>query len=259
MSFFYTSVQFLTRAVVLSAAPVLLLLILGLSGCSDRSAAPGFSDDLTQVSVPQPGQLPYFRGVVMDPYWPPAQVDSERALPADLRGLKSVAAAKASSLRDHDDRGLADADLRGRHTLVYFFYATCSGICPLLTANVRRLAGQLEFDDASSDLQIIAITVDPERDGQKQLANYRAKHGITNAKWRFFTGQSAEIREIARDQFAGEIQTREGLGAMLDFVHTENVFLLDRQGYLRGIYRARGTGDLERLKIELQTLRSQDA
>ncbi|HMZ60776.1 MAG TPA: SCO family protein, partial [Leptospiraceae bacterium] len=43
-----------------------------------------------------------------------------------------------------------------------------------------------------------------------------------------------------------------------DFVHTENVYLIDRKNYLRGIYRAKGTGDLERLLVEMKTLRQED-
>ena len=226
------------------------LAIFCLAGCGERGSRPDSQAELTQFSVPQAGQLPYFRGAIMDPYWP-TQADQ---LPADLLGLKTVTASR-SSLRDQNGVALESADLRGRYTLVYFFYATCSGICPLLTANIRRLAGQLEFDDRA-DLQILAITVDPKRDGQTQLQKFRAKHGIKSPKWRFFTGSFDEIHEIARDQFAGNVQTREGLGDMLDFVHTENLFLLDREGYLRGIYRAPGTGDLERLKIELETLRT---
>ena len=237
-------------APVMPGLAIFFVTMLFTPGCGERNSMPGSSDGLTGISVPRAGQLPYFRGAIMDPYWP----DGAGALPANLRGLKSVAGRK-SSLRDHDGIALQSADLQGRHTLVYFFYATCSGICPLLTANMRRLAGQLKLEDRA-DLQILAITVDPERDGQLQLRSFRAKHTIKSEKWRFFTGAFDEIRSIARDQFAGNIQTREGLGAMLDFVHTENVFLLDRDGYLRGIYRARGTGDLERLKIELETLRS---
>ncbi len=205
-----------------------------------------FHPELTDVSTPRKGVLPYFKGRIMDPYWPKAD-----KYPADLRGLRDF------ELTTHRGEKYQPANIKGKFTLVTFFYATCRGICPAITANMKRLSGKIKDQ---SDLRFVSITVDPERDNVAALTAYRKRHEIKQNNWTFLTGDRPQIELIAREQFAGEVQTREGKGTLIDFVHTENVFLLDKQGYLRGIYRARGgMGDLTRLQKELGTLRARAA
>src|SRR5690606_5379873 len=122
-------------------------------------------------------------------------------------------------------------------------------------SNVKKLAAGIPNQ---KNLQLLSITVDPERDQPKVLRRFRAMNGIQKKNWTFLTGNRTQIESLARDQFAGEVKTREVGGNLRDFVHTENLFLLDKQGYLRGVYRARGMGDLDRLIKDLKTIRQAD-
>ncbi len=215
-------------------------LILWSPGCGEK--APAGDPELTNVSLPRKGVLPYFRGTVMDPFWPEA-----REFPDDLRGLREC------SLTSHSDRPFTGADVRGHYSLVSFFFAHCSGICPTITLNMKKLSERIPDQ---SEIQFISITVDPERDRPPVLREYRDRHAVKQANWLFLTGDKTRIESLAREQFAGEVKIREGQGDLRDFVHTENVFLLDKDGYLRGIYRARGTGDFDRLVKDLEVLRA---
>lgn len=208
--------------------------------CKDKPAS---DPNLTRVSKPIPGKVPYFRGTVMDPFW-----SSSGELPDDLRRFGDV------SLTSHTGAAFPKKDRDGRITLVTFFYTSCMGICPMVTSNIRDLSAQISDQ---TNLMFLSITVNPEIDNPATIRKYRAEHRIIQDNWVFLTGGKSEIESLARQQFAAEIEARAGRADLLDFVHTENIFMLDEQGYLRGVYRARGTGDFARLQQDLKLLRAE--
>lgn len=204
---------------------------------------PDFDPELARVSTPRPGKLPYYQGRVMDPVWP------EGKLPDDLRGMR------AFDLVAESGKPFTPTEMRGKISLVYFFFSRCRGICPVVTANVKRVAEKI---GEAPDVQVVAITVDPEHDTPAALEQYRKTYTLRKDNWSLLTGQRPQIEAIAREQFAGDIQTRKGLGNLIDFVHTENLFLVDKEGYLRGIYRLRGMGDSDRFFKDFGVLRSSE-
>lgn len=213
----------------------------------DEAAAPSFPKELSAVSTPQEGVPPHFRGTTMDPYWPATQ--SPDGYPADLRRLENFI------FTAHDAQRFDESRLEGKYTLVTFFFARCSGICPMITFNMRKLSKRIA---RQSDLQFVSITVNPDEDDPSALKKYRGDNQITQPNWFFLTGPRVTIYQAAREQFGADVQTVNGRDSLTDFVHTENVFLLDRSGYLRGVYRARGMLDLERLIKDLEALRAID-
>ncbi|MCE9598574.1 MAG: SCO family protein [Spirochaetia bacterium] len=202
---------------------------------------PEFNPEFAHVSKPQAGKLPYYQGKVMDPVWPDGKLTD------DLRGMRSF------NLMSETGKPFNAENMRGKISLVYFFFSRCRGICPVVTANVKRVAEKI---GESPNVQVVAITVDPEHDTPPALEQYRNTFTLRKDNWSLLTGQRTEIESIAREQFAGDIQTRKGLGNLLDFVHTENLFLVDKEGYLRGIYRLRGMGDADRFFRDFEILRA---
>ncbi len=73
------------------------------------------------------------------------------------------------SLENH--RGdVADANsFRGHWSLVFFGFTSCPDFCPL---ELQKLAKLLNLMGAGDELQVVFVSVDPERDGQEKLANY---------------------------------------------------------------------------------------
>jgi len=216
------------------------LLLSAVFACGD---SPASRPELTGYSEPVEGILPHFQGEEMDPFW-----SKTAELPANLRRI-SDATLRSEAGKSGSGRALA----AGKYSLVTFFYTTCSGICPRITANMKNLSAQIKDQ---TDLQFLSITIDPTVDDEKALRSYRAKHAIEQANWIFLTGSKQEIEQMAREQFAAEIQAGTGKPGLIAFVHTENIFLLDKAGYLRGIYRARGDGEFPRIQKELAQLRA---
>jgi protein SCO1/2 len=79
--------------------------------------------------------------------------------------------------------------------VVDFVYATCTTICPILSAGFTNLQRQLGEDN--SRVRLVSITIDPEHDTppimKEYLERYRAKPG-----WDFLTGTRADINRVMK-------------------------------------------------------------
>lgn len=83
-------------------------------------------------------------------------------------------------------------DLRGRTVVLFFGYASCPDFCPATLAKLARVRDLLGA--AAQELQVVLITVDPERDDAERLAAY-----VTAFDTGFvgLTGGMDQIREVA--------------------------------------------------------------
>jgi len=80
--------------------------------------------------------------------------------------------------------------------LLQFVFATCSTVCPILSASFA--SAQQEFDTLSDGrYRLISITIDPEQDTPEQLRTYgqRFKAG---KHWHFLTGKTQDIQAILK-------------------------------------------------------------
>ncbi|MBM9576282.1 SCO family protein [Leptospira sp. 201903070] len=212
-------------------------------GCDEKKET--FYPELTYSSSPKDGILPYFKGDVMDPFWP----EENGVFPSDLKKLPEF------SLVSHENQEFNLKNLGQKYTLVVFFYAKCKGICPMITRNMLTFFPKIADQ---KDVQIVSISVNPEIDTVDVLKKFRSLYKISQSQWIFLTGSKKTIFNLARNQFGADIKVIQGKDDLNDFVHTENVYLIDRKNFLRGVYRAKGSGDLERLRIELNTLKEED-
>jgi protein SCO1 len=80
-----------------------------------------------------------------------------------------------------------------RPVLLQFVFASCSTICPILSATFFQT--QTELDRMSVDYQMLSISTDPEYDTAERLAAY-AKRYNAGSHWRFLTGQKQDIHRV---------------------------------------------------------------
>lgn len=73
------------------------------------------------------------------------------------------------SLENHSGEIAHASVFRGQWSLVFFGFTTCPDFCPL---ELQKLGKLLNLMGAGDDLQVVFVSVDPERDGQEKLANY---------------------------------------------------------------------------------------
>jgi len=83
--------------------------------------------------------------------------------------------------------------LSDKPVFVDFIFATCTTICPVLSAGYTSI--QRKLGDNLDRVSLVSITIDPENDGPEELTayleRYRAKPG-----WEFLTGTRADIDKV---------------------------------------------------------------
>lgn len=132
------------------------------------------------------------------------------------------------SLITQDRRPKTWGDFRGKPTLVFFGFTHCPEICPTTLAN---LSTQLaELGERGDDLNVVFITVDPERDTPQVLSDYMSAF---DKRITALTGSEQEVERTVKTfkAYRGKVRL-EGGGYTMD--HTTMVFLFTSSGSLTG-------------------------
>ena len=140
------------------------------------------------------------------------------------------------SLQDPAGKTRTLADFRGKAAVVFFGYTQCPDVCP---TTLSTLAETMKLLGPDADrVQVIFITVDPERDTPALLAEY------VPAFDKRFLGLSgnAEATERVAKEFKVIYQKQPGATpTTYTMDHSAGVFLFDPQGRLR-LYARNGQG-----------------
>ncbi|HUL91477.1 MAG TPA: SCO family protein [Burkholderiales bacterium] len=73
-------------------------------------------------------------------------------------------------LTDHTGKPRTLADFKGKVVVVFFGYTQCPDVCPTTLVDMKAVKEQLGKD--GERLQVLFVTVDPERDTPELLAKY---------------------------------------------------------------------------------------
>jgi protein SCO1/2 len=87
-------------------------------------------------------------------------------------------------------------DYKGKAVLVTFIYDHCPDICPLIVGNLR--AAQNELGAKADDVQIIAVSVDPEGDTPKTVKAFLADHQMTG-RMQYLIGSRSQLEKTWAD------------------------------------------------------------
>ena len=155
------------------------------------------------------------------------------------------------TLINHLGDTISLADVEGKIIVVDFFFTRCGTICPVMTKNLKLLHDRLE-----DDVRILSHTVTPIADSVSVLNEYAQKHDADSETWWFLTGEKSEIYRLARKSYFSCLD--QGDGGYQDFVHTENVVLIDREGRLRGFYDGTLSAEISQLYRDIQLLREEN-
>jgi protein SCO1 len=128
-------------------------------------------------------------------------------------------------LEAHTGTRVRLADLEGRAVAVFFGYTHCPDVCPLTLSQLSRVLDELEPDGAG--LQVLFVTVDPERDTVERLVRYLEPFHPSVLG---LTGTSLEIEAHARSFGVGIVVPPHEDGEAYLVDHTARTFLLDREG-----------------------------
>lgn len=83
----------------------------------------------------------------------------------------------------------------GKPLLLNFIFATCTTICPVLSASFSSVQEKLGSD--RDQVRMLSITIDPEHDRPQQLRDY-AERFQAGSQWRFLTGEMNDIVAVQK-------------------------------------------------------------
>ena len=144
--------------------------------------------------------------------------------------------------------------LKGKVTVIDFFFTHCASICPILTRNMRHLQDGLKTKDNMKGIdttfvQFVSLTVDPAHDSVEVLKKYADKYGINSDVWWLLTGPKKTIYDFALNEL--KLGLQDSVSVDSNFVHTDYVVLLDKDRVIRGYYHGTDTAAIARLADDL--------
>lgn len=137
------------------------------------------------------------------------------------------------SLVDSGGRRVTRVDLAGSPLILDFVFTTCTGPCPAMSAGMRSMQDDLE----GTDVRLVSVSVDPERDDPEALAAYAEALGADPERWWFLTGEAAEIAAFARSlSLAADPVPDPAAELGTQVSHSTKYVVIDGDGHVRGYY-----------------------
>lgn len=205
------------------------ILFLALSACQPK--------EQSQIE-----NLPYYNTAEFTPKW-----YTKKQL--DTLKLHKIA---DFSFIDQDGIKVSSGNVKGKIYVANFFFTICPSICPTMTKNLLVVQNTFKNDP---DILMLSHSVMPTTDTVAQLKKYANRWKIDSQLWHLLSGEKDKIYSLARQSYFAEKE----IGLQKDkneFLHTENAFLIDKNGYIRGVYNATLPLDIENLVKDIQVLKA---
>jgi len=150
---------------------------------------------------------------------------------------------------NHKGSSFSDADINSRITVANVFFSSCPVICPKMIYQLKRVQAY-----GGDGIYIASFTVDPQRDSVARLATYAKKFGMGDT-WNLVTGNKRELYRFARKSLL--VVATDGDGGEDDFIHSDNLVLIDPEKKIRGFYKGTNEESVNQLIHDLDKLRNE--
>ena len=130
------------------------------------------------------------------------------------------------TLTDQNGHTVTSDSLKGKPTLIYFGYTYCPDVCPTSLLLMQTAIDKLG-PDAAKKVNLVFITIDPERDTPELMKGYVENFGPT---FLGLTGTPEQVAAAARAYrvYYQKVPGKDGAPYLMD--HSSIVYLLDRNG-----------------------------
>ena len=158
-------------------------------------------------------------------------------LPPNIQGMMWPAprSLQAFSTIDQSGREFGLENLQGKWSFLFFGYTHCPDICPITLTILDQVYEKLTARRQQSDIQMIFVSVDPERDTSEQLYDYVS---YFNEDFHGLGGSLEQIQGLTGQM--GIAFFHEQPSATGDYLvsHSASIFLIDPQGQVIAILSA---------------------
>jgi protein SCO1/2 len=119
-----------------------------------------------------------------------------------------------------------------------------------MMAQMKRL--NILTQDIANEVQFLSFSIDPSTDQPSVLRNYIKNNGLSTKNWQFFTGNEAKTHSLGVNHFM--VHAKKDPMAAGGFAHSDGMVLVDKSGYVRGIYLGTQTKEVNQLNKDLRKL-----
>ena len=126
-------------------------------------------------------------------------------------------------LRSSNGDALKISHYRGKVVLLAFGFTSCTAVCPT-TLNTFAVARR-KLAAAAADVQVVYVTVDPQRDDAARLKKYLGSFDPTFVGG---TGTEQQLAAVRKDY--GISAQKQVLGDSYSYAHSSFTYLIDRSG-----------------------------
>jgi protein SCO1 len=130
--------------------------------------------------------------------------------------------------RADDGKTVTADDFKGKVVLLYFGYTFCPDICPLTLANVALVLNAL--GDKATDVGVLFVTVDPNRDTLPVLKDFTAAFGPEVVGVRGDPDQLAALAKRYRVAYSVTPATGD---RPYEVNHSSAIYVFDKTGIIR--------------------------
>lgn len=144
-----------------------------------------------------------------------------------LTDVSGASFGKSLTLTDHNGQRRTLADFQGKVVTLFFGFTHCPDVCPTTLAEMAAVMKELGSDAAR--VQVLFVTVDPERDTVEVLKRYVP---VFHPSFLGMTGSTDDIAGTAKE-FKIFYQRQNQSGGAYTMDHSAGTYILDGQGRLR--------------------------
>lgn len=177
--------------------------------------------------------LPYYNSQDLTPSW----------------NTKNEHRITAFNLVDQNGKNFGSNLLNDKIYIANFFFTTCPGICPKMTKCFKVLQDSISL---MNHVELVSFSVMPWIDTVNKLKKYGEENGVNPTKWHLLTGDKSLIYSLGRSSFFAD---NNKLTDSTTFLHTDKMYLIDKNQQIRGVYNATNMDDISRVLTDIKALK----
>jgi protein SCO1/2 len=189
---------------------------------------------------PAAGKLPFYNSADFTPQW----------IEPTAKEYAAIHTIPSFQFTDQNGETVTDQTFEGKIYVADFFFTACPGICKRLTTHLTIVQDSFKTDNR---VLLLSHSVTPESDSVPRLKQYANSFGVINGKWHLVTGERNALYNIARQSYFADEDMGQKKNSS-DFLHTENMLLIDTHRRIRGVYKGTALNDINNLIADIKIL-----
>ena len=132
----------------------------------------------------------------------------------------------SSEWQNQDGKKIQLKELRGKTLVVVMIYTTCKTACPLLVADMKKIASKINPGDLKK-ISLVLVSIDPETDTPEKLKSFAKTNQMEEDYWVFLRGNKSSTQE-----FANVLSMKYKEISPMDFSHSNIISVFNPDGEL---------------------------